>query len=97
MKGLRIQKKQYLSIGEAAFRLGVHPDTLRRWGETGEITPMVTDKGHRRYSVEMIDEFYIRNKNKMTPISRQLKAIGDSLVRLAAELTNIVADMEEVE
>lgn len=49
--------KQWLSLNEAARRLGVHPATLRRWADGGEIAVMVTPGGHRRFGVAEIDRF----------------------------------------
>lgn len=38
-----------LSLGEAAALLGVHPATLRRWADQGDVLVMVTPGGHRRF------------------------------------------------
>ena len=38
-----------LSLSEAATLLGVHPATLRRWADQGDILVMVTPGGHRRF------------------------------------------------
>ncbi|MDX1421231.1 MAG: MerR family transcriptional regulator [Rubricoccaceae bacterium] len=38
-----------LSLGEAAALLGVHPATLRRWSDQGDVLVMVTPGGHRRF------------------------------------------------
>ena len=40
-----------ISIGKAAEELGVTRETLRRWEESGKITPERTPKGHRRYDL----------------------------------------------
>ncbi len=48
---------QWLSLNEAAKRLGVHPVTLRRWADEGEIAIMVTPGGHRRFAAAEIDRF----------------------------------------
>ncbi len=48
---------QWLSLNAAAERLGVHPVTLRRWADDGEIAIMVTPGGHRRFAVAEIDRF----------------------------------------
>jgi putative resolvase len=37
---------------EAAKQLGVHPNTLRRWAESGEIKAVKTKAGQRLYDVE---------------------------------------------
>jgi excisionase family DNA binding protein len=38
-----------LSLSEAAALLGVHPATLRRWADQGDVLVMVTPGGHRRF------------------------------------------------
>lgn len=38
-----------LTVSEAAARLGVHPDTLRRWTDAGKVPSWTTPAGHRRY------------------------------------------------
>ena len=40
---------ELLSLAAAAARLGVHPATLRRWADQGDILVMVTPGGHRRF------------------------------------------------
>lgn len=49
--------KQWLSLNEAAQRVGAHPITLRRWADDGEIPVMITPGGHRRFSVTELDRF----------------------------------------
>ncbi len=49
--------KQWLSLNQAAKQLGVHPVTLRRWADDGELPVMVTPGGHRRFAVAEIDRF----------------------------------------
>lgn len=39
-----------LSLSEAARQLGVHPSTLRRWADAGDVAVSVTPGGHRRFS-----------------------------------------------
>jgi excisionase family DNA binding protein len=48
---------KWLSLNEAARRLGVHPTTLRRWADTGEIPVMVTPGGHRRFTAADLERF----------------------------------------
>ena len=56
MKGT-LQENIWLTIGQAADKLGVHPTTLRRWADDGDIPIMITPGGHRRFSVTDIDRF----------------------------------------
>ena len=57
MPTIRKQTSQWLSLNEAAKRLGVHPVTLRRWADDGQITIMLTPGGHRRFAVAEIERF----------------------------------------
>jgi len=45
----------FLTLSEAAERLNVHPTTLRRWADQGDILVMVTPGGHRRFPVSEIE------------------------------------------
>ena len=46
---------KYLDISTAADRLGVHPETLRRWERKGTIKAKRTPNGHRRFLKTDID------------------------------------------
>jgi excisionase family DNA binding protein len=41
--------QEWLTLSEAAQALGVHPTTLRRWADQGDIPVRVTPGGHRRF------------------------------------------------
>jgi excisionase family DNA binding protein len=41
---------EWLPIGVASRRLGVDPDTLRRWADSGRLESFTTPGGHRRFS-----------------------------------------------
>lgn len=47
--------KGLIPIGEAARRLGVSIDTLRRWGRDGRIAEQRTLGGQRRYRPEDVE------------------------------------------
>lgn len=47
---------EWLTLGEAADRLGVHANTLRRWTDQGRIPFMLTLGGHRRFAVQQIED-----------------------------------------
>lgn len=51
------QEPQWLSLGQAARRLGVHPSTLRRWAHNGEVPVLVTPGRHRRFAVKDLERF----------------------------------------
>ncbi len=48
---------EWLGLTEAADRLGIHPATLRRWADGGEIPVLVTPGGHRRFVMADLDRF----------------------------------------
>ncbi len=46
----------WLPLGPASRALGVGPDTLRRWADTGRIASYTTPGGHRRFSRRALAE-----------------------------------------
>ena len=55
----------YLSRAKAAKFLGCHPNTLRRWEETGELVPdHATSGGHARYSHRLLRAFQKRHSTR---------------------------------
>lgn len=52
----------WLSLGEAAHQLGVHPSTLRRWADSGYIEYLLTPGGHRRFARSDIEQFTKQNR-----------------------------------
>jgi excisionase family DNA binding protein len=56
------QEIKLVTIQEAADMLGVHPETLRRWDNDGKLKSVrVSERGHRRYSLETIRAFVSRD------------------------------------
>ncbi len=51
------EMKEWLSLKQASDRLGVHPTTLRRWADNGEIPVMLTPGGHRRFASVDVERF----------------------------------------
>jgi excisionase family DNA binding protein len=48
---------EWLGLGQAARFLGVHPITLRRWADQGDIPVMLTPGGHRRFALSDLRHF----------------------------------------
>jgi excisionase family DNA binding protein len=42
-------QKEWLSLSEASALLGIHPATLRRWADSGDMPCIRTPGGHRRF------------------------------------------------
>jgi excisionase family DNA binding protein len=53
----KVPQEPWLSLKQASQQLGVHPTTLRRWADNGEIPVMLTPGGHRRFLVSDIERF----------------------------------------
>ncbi|MGA2820120.1 MAG: helix-turn-helix domain-containing protein [Anaerolineales bacterium] len=47
-----MNQSSWMSLGEAAGLLGVHPSTLRIWADRGEVPSHRTPGGHRRFRRE---------------------------------------------
>lgn len=48
---------EWLSLRQAADHLGVHPTTLRRWADAGDVNVLLTPGGHRRFTRQDLDRF----------------------------------------
>lgn len=58
-----------LRAKEAARYLGISVATLRRMEKSGVLSPYRTLGGHRRYSIEMLEE-YLENSRTHTSLGR---------------------------
>jgi excisionase family DNA binding protein len=58
MPSTRAPNKQtsWLGLGAASHVLGIDPDTLRRWADSGRVEVFHTPGGHRRFSRHALDE-----------------------------------------
>ncbi len=91
-----------LTLREAAGRLNVHPATLRRWADNGDVLVMVTPGGHRRFPVSEIDRLSGDRAGGGSP-----EGVGSSLVEAAIKSARTeiaghpkyawAADMDETE
>ncbi len=57
MSDYLLETEQWLTLSQAAKQLNIHPTTLRRWADDGEIPFMLTPGGHRRFSSTDIHRF----------------------------------------
>lgn len=59
-----------LSIKDTASYLNVSQDTLRKWDKAGKLKPLKTAGGHRRYDIDILDEFIglKQKEERETPI-----------------------------
>lgn len=64
-------QSQWLTLEQASKRLGVHPTTLRRWADAGEIDVLVTSGGHRRFIPSDLDRFERQRHRTRIPAIRE--------------------------
>ncbi len=65
--------EQWLSLGEAAKALGVHPATLRRWANQDHITPHITPGGHRRFTRQ--DLLTFSNRQRKLVLTQKVESL----------------------
>jgi excisionase family DNA binding protein len=51
------ETETWLTLAKAAKQLNIHPTTLRRWADNGDIPYMRTPGGHRRFAISDIQRF----------------------------------------
>ena len=57
------RERRLLRAKEAAMYLGISVLTLRRMEKSGVLSPYRTLGGHRRYSIEMLEEYLENSRN----------------------------------
>ena len=62
-----MKNKELLSTKEAAKYLGVSSSTVYRMVNNGTLNPSKTPGGHRRFSIDMLDEFLEKSKTIKAP------------------------------
>lgn len=53
-------QSDWISLGEAAAMLGVHPTTLRHWADQGDLPSQRTPGGHRRFQRRVVEQWLSR-------------------------------------
>jgi len=71
----------WLSLGPASRRLGVDPDTLRRWADDGRIEAFSTPGGHRRFDAREVDRIVSAGRGSPRGPLAGLGATPDRLAR----------------
>src|SRR5947208_10104453 len=77
-----VERGDWLTLGEASRILGVDPDTLRRWADSGKIEVFTTPGGHRRFMRSSIDAMLPRPRQARR---QSLSALGEAPDRVSAE------------
>jgi excisionase family DNA binding protein len=63
---------QWLTLTEAAEALRVHPTTLRRWADSGQVPVFLTPGGHRRFAASDVRDIATRRHavRRVGPVER---------------------------
>jgi len=65
-------QETWLTLTEAAEALRVHPTTLRRWADSGQIPVFLTPGGHRRFAQSDVRHMAVRRHSvrRVGPVER---------------------------
>ncbi len=66
-----VNPPQWLTLEQASTRLGVHPTTLRRWADEGDLDVFITPGGHRRFIPADLDRFAEEHHRSRLPATRE--------------------------
>ena len=75
-----------LSLREASAFLGVHPSTLRRWADAGDIGVTVTPGGHRRFAPDELARFAADRKRTRVVAGSEQAWAQQAVVRTRSAL-----------
>lgn len=77
--------EDWMSLGEVAAMLGVHPSTVRSWADQGHLPLHRTQGGHRRFLKQDI-EVWMRSQGKVGAVEFG-SAVQDALRRTRLEIS----------
>lgn len=66
------QEHDWLSLGEAADILGVHPSTVRHWADSGDLPSQRTPGGHRRFRRADLQQWALMRSPDTAPAEARL-------------------------
>ncbi len=84
---------EWLGLGEAARLLGITPNTLRRWSDSGHVASFTTPGGHRRFARAAI-EALIPAPHHRRPQLAELGASGAAIAAAYHRRASAGADTE---
>jgi excisionase family DNA binding protein len=67
-----VEENEWLSLGEAASILGVHPSTVRHWADSGDLPSQRTPGGHRRFRRRDLQQWATLRGRDAAPREAQL-------------------------
>jgi excisionase family DNA binding protein len=79
------ERDTWLPLSKAAQRLNVHPSTLRRWADNGDVPVLLTPGGHRRFATADLDQFAQEHRVQQEAAIEE-KWAGEALTQARHEL-----------
>jgi len=76
---------EWTTLSQAAEQLGVHPATLRRWADMGQVPALLTPGGHRRFRDSDLRAFAERNRHEPKVEAREMWA-GQAMTHVRHEV-----------
>lgn len=79
------QDNEWLSLGEAADILGVHPSTVRHWADSGDLPSQRTPGGHRRFRRRDLQQWATSRERDVAPAEARLmmqSALGRARIEI---------------
>ena len=81
-----MSNSEWVSLGEAAEIIGVHPATIRNWAERGELPCRRTPGGHRRFRRSDLEQ-WLETHRATRPTEAQV-VVQNALGRTRLEIGN---------
>lgn len=82
------QQSEWLSLKQAAERLGIHTTTLRRWADNNEIPVMLTPGGHRRFTSADVEHFADQRRRLRVTTGLEKMWADQALTQTRTEIAN---------
>ena len=79
------REKQFLGLTAAARLLDVHPATLRRWADQGDVLCVTTPGGHRRFLRSEVQSLLKQRESEPDQVSDELVESALLATRLQIE------------
>jgi len=89
--------KNLLTIQQAAKYLRVSTKTLRRWEDSGIITSLRTEGGHRRYNLSYLQHIKSAGKPKVAKFESSIIEAESAMTKIDAPIAeNIITTTEPI-
>lgn len=85
--------KTRIKVTEAAGMLGIHPDTLRRWDEIGQLVPTRSPAGTRLYLRSQIINVLQKKKFKKKMKEDLIKILIKTMKEMLADSAQMTLDV----